>query len=106
MSPPEGAAGDRRLEAAIGRVLRLGVLASSACLGAGLAITLALGSTGLASGLLTTGLVILLATPAARVVVSTINYARERDWPFVVLTLTVLAELIASSIAARLSRFH
>jgi uncharacterized membrane protein len=106
MSRPAGAGGDRNLEAAIGRVLRLGVLASSACLGAGLAITLAGGSAGLAGGLLTTGLVILLATPAARVVVSAINYARERDWLFVVLTLTVLAELIASSIAARLARFH
>jgi uncharacterized membrane protein len=105
MSPHGDAAGDRNLEAAIGRVLRLGVLASSACLGAGLAITLALGSTRLATGLLTTGLVILLATPAARVVVSTVSYARERDWLFVALTLTVLAELIASSIAARVSTF-
>jgi uncharacterized membrane protein len=106
MSPPGGAAGARNLEAAIGRVLRFGVLASSACLGAGLAITLATGHTGLGDGLLTTGLVILLATPAARVVVSIINYAREGDWLFVVLTVTVLAELIASSIAARVSRFH
>jgi uncharacterized membrane protein len=106
MSLPEGAPRARNLEAAVGRVLRLGVLASSACLGAGLAVTLALDSTGLASGLLTTGLVILLATPAARVVVSTINYALERDWLFVVLTLTVLAELIAGAIAARASRFH
>jgi uncharacterized membrane protein len=106
MSPPGDTAGDRNLEAAVGRVLRLGVLASSACLGAGLAITLVLGSTRLAHGLLSTGLVVLLATPAARVVVSTIIYARERDWLFVALTLTVLAELIASSIAARVSRFH
>jgi uncharacterized membrane protein len=104
MSPPWG--DERNLEAAIGRVLRLGVLASSACLGAGLAIALALAGTRLASGLLTTGLVILLATPAARVVVSTINYARQRDWLFVVLTLTVLAELIAGTIAAGVSRFH
>jgi uncharacterized membrane protein len=105
MIPPGDASGDRHLEAAIGRVLRLGVLTSSACLGTGLVITLASGST-LAGGWLTVGLVILLATPAARVVVSTITYARERDWLFVALTLTVLAELIASSIAARMSRFH
>ena len=106
MSRPGDAAGDRNLEAAIGRVLRLGVLTSSACLGAGLVITLASGSAGLGGALSTTGLVILLATPAARVVVSTVGYARERDWLFVALTLTVLAELIASSIAARASRFH
>jgi len=106
MIPPGDASGDRNLEAAIGRVLRLGVLTSSACLGAGLVITLASGSTGVAGGLLTAGLVVLLATPAARVVVSAITYARERDWLFVALTLTVLAELIASSIAARVFRFH
>ena len=106
MIPSGDASGDHHLEASIGRVLRLGVLTSSACLGAGLVITLASGSTGLAGGLLTAGLVILLATPAARVVVSTIIYARERDWLFVALTLTVLAELIASSIAARVSRFR
>src|ERR1700730_7607553 len=106
MTPPGRAAGDRPLEVAIGHVLRLGVLASSACLGAGLVITLASGSTGLAGGLLTAGLVILLAPRAARVVVWTIIYARERDWLFVALTLTVLAELLASSIAARVSRFR
>ena len=104
MIPSGDASGDHHLEAAIGRVLRLGVLTSSACLGAGLVITLASGSTGLAGGLLTAGLVILLATPAARVVVSTIIYARERDWLFVALTLTVLAELIASAIAAAVPR--
>ena len=98
--------GNSNLEVTIGRVLRLGVLASSVCLGAGLGMTLAIGSTGLAGSLLTTGLVILLATPAARVVVSIVGYARDHDWLFVVLTLVVLAELIASVVAARVSRPH
>jgi uncharacterized membrane protein len=89
-----------RLEKAIGRVLWLGVVASSVCLGLGLALALGVGTSGLARGLLTTGLVMLLATPASRVVVSVIDYARERDWLFVVLTLTVLGELVASLIAA------
>jgi hypothetical protein len=100
MSPSGRAAGDRRLEIAIGRVLQLGIQASSACLGAGLVLTLAGARAGLADSLLTGGLVILLATPAARVVVSTVDYARERDWLFVVLTVTVLAELIATVVAA------
>jgi uncharacterized membrane protein len=106
MNPSDRPAADRRLEAAIGRVLRLGIRASSGCLGAGLLINLASGSPRLAGMLLTTGLTILLATPAARVLVSTIAYARERDWLFLSLTLTVLAELIASTVVASASRFQ
>ena len=50
----------------------------------------------LAGSLLSTGLLLLLATPVARVVVSVIDYARERDWLFVTLTVIVLLELAAS----------
>jgi len=91
---------DRSLELAVGRVLRIGITASSICLGAGLALTLAGADGRLATLLLKIGLVALLATPAARVVVSIIDYARERDWLFVLLTLTVLGELLASVVAA------
>jgi uncharacterized membrane protein len=52
--------------------------------------------------LLTTGLIILLATPPARVVVSVIEYIRERDWTFVVLTVIVLLALAGSVAAAYL----
>ena len=70
------------------------------CFGLGLA--LALGGVGveLAPPLLRTGLIILLATPIARVTVSAVDYARERDWLFVALTLIVLLELAASVVAA------
>jgi uncharacterized membrane protein len=44
--------------------------------------------------------VILLATPAARVIVSVVEYVRERDWLFVALTLAVLLGLAASVWAA------
>jgi uncharacterized membrane protein len=68
----------------------------------GLLMALA-GSRGdLTSLLLDMGLVILLATPAARVVVSVIAYVRERDWTFVVLTVVVLVALGASVVAAYL----
>ena len=89
-----------RLEREIGWILWLGVLASSTCLGIGLILALTIGSGGPANILLTTGLVLLLATPTSRVVVSAIDYARERDWLFVVLTLTVLGQLAASLFAA------
>jgi uncharacterized membrane protein len=50
--------------------------------------------------LLTIGLMLLLATPVARVVVSVVDYARERNWVFFVLTVIVLAELAASVLYA------
>jgi uncharacterized membrane protein len=90
----------RSLEQAVGRVLRVGIRASSVCLGNGLALALGGVAPGLARRLLTTGLIILLATPIARVAVSAVDYARERDWLFVALTLIVLLELAAGVVAA------
>jgi uncharacterized membrane protein len=88
------------LELAVGRVLRFGVLASSLCLAVGVVAALFEAGASLASPLLTTGLVLLLATPAARVVVSVVDYARERDLVFVTLTVIVLLELAGSVVAA------
>jgi uncharacterized membrane protein len=92
--------GARHLELAVGRVLRLGIAASSVCLGVGLALALSGADAGLARPLQTIGLIILLATPVARVAVSAVEYAREHDWLFVTLTLVVLLELAASVVAA------
>ena len=91
-----------RLEHAIGVVLRLGTIVSSSLFAIGLATALAGFHEALARTLLEVGLVILLATPATRVVVSVVEYVRERDWTFVVLTLIVLAALGASVAAAYL----
>jgi uncharacterized membrane protein len=89
-----------RLERAIGVVLRTGVAISSICLGAGLILSLA-GFTGnVDTLLLNAGLIVLLGTPFARVVVSVIEYLLERDWTFVVLTGIVLVELLMSVVAA------
>ena len=89
-----------RLEHAIGVVLRSGVIASSLCLAAGLALSLAGAVPALAAALLQVGIVVLLCTPAARVVVSTVEYVSDRDWPFASLTTIVLLELLASAVAA------
>jgi uncharacterized membrane protein len=87
-------------EKTIGQVLRLGVVTSSIAFAIGLVMVLA-GYQGDPARLLTNaGLFILLATPASRVIVSVIEYARERDWLFVVLTLIVLLALGGSVIAA------
>jgi len=50
------------------------------------------------------GLMILMATPLLRVVVSTIEYVRMREWFFVLTTLAVLAELSITMIYALLQR--
>ena len=88
-----------RLERILGRVLGIGVATSSICLAAGLLMTFAGGSTAIAGVLLTVGIVVLLATPVARVGVSTVGYASRRDWLFVALTLIVFVELLSSIVA-------
>ena len=88
------------LERAISRVLRAGIVTSSACLAVGFALTLSGFGTGLAQLLLSAGLVVLLVTPPARVLVSFVEYASEHDWLFTSLTLIVLLELAASVVAA------
>jgi len=88
-----------KLERLVGIVLRAGVVISSTCLAIGLLLYLANGG-ALATFLLNAGIVVLLATPLARVVVSTVQYVSQRDWPFAALTFIVLLELVASAVAA------
>jgi uncharacterized membrane protein len=88
-----------KLETIIGTVLRVGVTTSSICLACGTALFF-LSAAPIASMLLQAGIVILLATPVARVVVSVVQYVRERDWKFTTLTLIVLVELLVSVVAA------
>jgi uncharacterized membrane protein len=87
------------LERVIGTVLRVGVTASSVCLAVGVVLFFA-GDGSIAAPLLQAGIIILLATPVARVVVSVVQYVGERDWTFTTLTLIVLVELLASVVAA------
>jgi uncharacterized membrane protein len=89
-----------RLENAVGRVLRVGVTTSSACLALGLSLSLFAGVAAAGHALVHTGLIILMATPVCRVVVSIGEYAIQRDWTFVLLTSIVLIELLASVVAA------
>jgi uncharacterized membrane protein len=98
--PAEPRERDSMMEEAIGRILRIGVTTSSLCLAIGLALSL-WGISGRASSLLlNAGLIILMATPVARVVISVGEYALEHDWVFVVMTSIVLLELLASVVAA------
>jgi uncharacterized membrane protein len=92
--------GMQRLETTIGEVLRFGTITSSTMFAIGLVMTVVGYQPAVAQLLLATGLVILLATPPARVVVSVIEYVRERDWTFVLLTGIVLLALAGSVVAA------
>jgi uncharacterized membrane protein len=81
-----------RLERQLGWLLVTGVTASAVCLMAGLVLLFA-SEGGWADHLLTAGLLILMATPMLRVVVSIVEYVRIREWFFVLTTVVVLAEL-------------
>ena len=91
--------GDQRFEELIGRVLRIGVVASSVCLAVGLALSWTSAS-ALAALLLNASILVLIATPAARVAFSVVQYAIARDWTFTLLTSIVLLELVGGAIAA------
>jgi uncharacterized membrane protein len=91
---------DDLLEQRVGRMLRLGVIASSVSLSVGLGLSLLGLSGGTAQVLLTSGLLALLATPISRVLVSTVVYLKSRDWVFAGLTAIVLMELALSVLAA------
>jgi hypothetical protein len=85
-----------RLETHLGRLLLGGVLSAAACLAVGLFVWLTGAAPGAADALLTTGLMVLMATPILRVVVSLVEYVRMRDWFFVATTLIVLVVLFAT----------
>ncbi len=89
-----------RLEHVIGTVLRGGVLISTVCLSVGLLLSLATTNDAASGFLLNAGIIVLLSTPVARVIVSTVQYVIERDWAFATLTVIVLVELMASAVAA------
>jgi uncharacterized membrane protein len=89
-----------RTEARIGRLLTLGTRVSTTLLAVGLMLSLLMPSSSAARGLLTLGLVALMATPIARVGATVIGFLAQRDWWFVLYTSIVFALLLASVAAA------
>ena len=92
--------GSERIESLLGRVMRGGMMASAVCLGTGLLLSLMHSNGPIAPVLLHLGIVVLMATPVAGVVVSIWEFAVERDRTFVLLATIVLLELAASAVAA------
>jgi len=89
-----------RLERSLGKILAAGVLASTGLLAAGLLLQLVGVGLGTAAALTNAGLIVLMATPVARVAVSVIEYSLERDWLFAMLTTTVLIILLGSLVVS------
>jgi uncharacterized membrane protein len=114
---------DKQFDALLGRVLRAGVLISAAVVAWGGVVYLSdhaaftpdyhvfrgeprdlRSVSGIISdakalngrGLIQFGVLVLIATPVARVVFSVIGFARQRDWLYVGVTVIVLMLLIYS----------
>ena len=81
-----------RVEVLLGRTLGIGVTVSTALLAIGLVMTLTVGG-AIAAGLLHAGLLVLMGTPMTRVLISCVEYIRERDWFFAISGLAVLLVL-------------
>jgi uncharacterized membrane protein len=92
--------GLERLERRLGRLFVAGLTLSAAALVCGLVLFLSAPAMPLAPRLLSIGLVILMMTPLLRVLFSVVEYARMRDWFFVVVTAVVLVQLTITMIFA------
>jgi uncharacterized membrane protein len=88
------------LEIHVGRLFTVGVAVSAVVLAVGLAMFLLAPESPTTSYLLDAGLLILMATPMLRVLLSVVEYIRMRDWVFVTTTLAVVAELSVTVISA------
>jgi uncharacterized membrane protein len=92
--------GLHRLERNVGRLLWIGMATSSTALAIGLVAFLIAPQARPTSALLNAGLLILIAMPIVRVLMSVAEYVRMRDWPFALITLAVLVELSVTVVYA------
>jgi uncharacterized membrane protein len=89
-----------RLEYHVGRLFVAGVAISTSILAIGLALFLFAPDASAGDQLLDAGLLVLMATPMLRVLLSVVEYVRMRDWFFASTTLAVLAELSVTVLSA------
>jgi uncharacterized membrane protein len=124
MAGPAGGWSDEQVEQVVGNLLRLGVIVSALVVLAGGVLFLVryghepvkdrhefkeepeefrkpglivrAAARGSSRGLIQLGLLLLIATPVARVVFSAFAFLRQRDYTYVAITLLVLAVLLYS----------
>jgi len=74
-------------------VVNTSLLGSSFVLVIGLIVHIVLADEALAQRILRVGLVLLMATPALRILIAVADRARRRDVQFIVISLVVIVEL-------------
>ena len=89
-----------RLERWLRRILGVGAVSSTSLLAAGLVLQLAGALPHVATVMTHAGLIVLIATPVARVVASVVDFTISRDWLFTTLTALVLVILLGSLLVA------
>jgi uncharacterized membrane protein len=89
-----------QMERVLGRVLGAGSMASTVLLAMGLLLTIAVPDASATAPLVHAGLIILMSTPLARVLVATLGYCQSREWSSALMAGTVLLVLIGSVIVA------
>lgn len=116
---PETESADLRLERSIGRLLSAGSYAAIVLLTIGFALMLIQGIDPLAggpafdvralvgdllalrpTGFLWVGLIVVLATPASRVVASLIGYRRQGEWRMALVAILILLVILLSVLVA------
>ena len=90
----------QQLERHVGRLFVVGVTVSAVALAVGLALFLIAPESSATSYLLNAGLLVLMATPMLRVLLSIVEYVRMGDWFFACTTLAVIAELSVTVLSA------
>lgn len=92
--------GIERLEVRLGRLLTVGSTVSTGLLAVGVGAWLVARDAAIVGPVVNVGLLILMATPIARVVASVAGFAWQREWRYVAMTAAVLATLAASVLVA------
>jgi uncharacterized membrane protein len=93
-----------KLEYHVGRLFTAGVAVSASLLAVGLALYLFLPDAPATGYMLDAGLLVLMATPMLRVLLSVVEYVRMGDWFFAGTTLAVIAELSVTVLSALRSK--
>ena len=84
---------ERDIEERFGGVMTVMIVLFAAALGAGLLLHVIMPRSGPAGILLEAGLVLLMASPAVRLLLALAERIRRADWTFVVLTAVIALEL-------------
>ena len=88
------AASSGQLENLLGKLLHYGTLAASGIIALGLALSLAVGPSGM--GVATAGIVLFILLPALRVAVMLIFFLRARDYRYAAIAALVLLVISVS----------